>query len=330
MLNLQNRVTDLWQRANRKATRDWRGVRRASPSWTREANALPWLDRPDAREVLEARVERGEFTAQEGQLLRKWLVDGYVVLDECYPADEIESMIATLDQLWEADRPINGLTLLDLREEEGQVPRNISHADLLRLDPVKRLHMRDVSNWRIHGFQRQNMHALNIYRNRKVREMVSTILGRPAEPIASINFMFGSQQALHQDMAVFHIYPHNYLVGAWLACQDIDPASGPLVFYAGSHREPLYAGFEGYPQVNLRTADAQLTAAYQDYAARVAQTYERKTFLGKKGQVLLWHGMLIHGGEPIQTRGIPRKSMVVHYSVPGANKTDEITGPVNW
>ena len=75
--------------------------------------------------------------------------------------------------------------------------------------------------------------------------------------------MTGSEQALHQDMAVFHIYPHDYLIGAWIACEDIVRESGPLVFYPGSHRTPLFPGFTDYPQTNLRTAGPDLARRYQ-------------------------------------------------------------------
>ena len=142
--------------------------------------------------------------------------------------------------------------------------------------------------------------------------------------------MTGSEQALHQDMAVFHIYPHNYLMGAWIACEDIAPESGPLVFYPGSHRAPFFPGFTDYPQTNLRTADDPMTRAYQDYVDGIARRFERREFWARKGQVLFWHGMLIHGGAAVARRGVSRKSMLLHYSVRGADVAREVQGPFNW
>ena len=123
------------------------------------------------------------------------------------------------------------------------------------LSPADRHRLRDASDWRIHGFHYVNSAAKRLYWDRGLAGIASRIFGRRARPIAAINFMSGSEQELHQDMAVFHIFPHNYLIGAWIACEDIAPESGPLVIYPGSHRAPFFPGFTDYPQTNLRTTD---------------------------------------------------------------------------
>jgi len=38
-----------------------------------------------------------------------------------------------------------------------------------------------------------------------------------------------------------------------------------------------------------------------------------KKFLPKKGDFLIWHANLLHGGAPITKQGKTRKSMVCHY-----------------
>jgi hypothetical protein len=72
------------------------------------------------------------------------------------------------------------------------------------------------------------------------------------DPSACIAFARGSAQALHQDAAVFHIQPKGFLFGCWIACEDIQADSGPLVYCPGSHRAPWFADFNNYPQTNLR------------------------------------------------------------------------------
>src|SRR5262249_2393802 len=151
----------------------------------------------------------------------------------------------------------------DLRDDVAAPPRAVAHRDLLALPAERRHRMRAASDWRIHGFHYVNAAARRIFDGRRLRGLVSRLLGRRARPFAAINVMAGSQQHLHQDMAVFHIYPHDYLVGAWIACEDIDPASGPLVLHAGSHASGMFPGFHDYPQTNLRTADPATAAAYQ-------------------------------------------------------------------
>ena len=300
-----------------------RGVRRAvfgdQPTWRRKPNAVPWFDRPDA-------LARGNGD----DVLARWVRDGYVVVDGLVAERDVDEMVGVLDGLWDASTPIPDLQLLGLRDTADGPQRSMSHHDLLALSPADRHRLRDASDWRIHGFHYVNAAAKRVYWDRGLAGTASRIFGRRARPIAAINFMSGSEQELHQDMAVFHIFPHSYLIGAWIACEDIAAESGPLVIYPGSHRAPFFPGFTDYPQTNLRTADPETARAYQAYVDDIARGFPRHEFLAKKGQVLFWHGMLIHGGAPVTRRGTSRKSLVLHYSVRGADRGGEVTGPFNW
>ncbi len=73
-----------------------------------------------------------------------------------------------------------------------------------------------------------------------------------------------------------------------------------------------------------------LAAAYEAYVDDVASRYPREEFIARKGQVLFWHGMLVHGGAPVLRPGSTRKSMVLHYTVRGADRAKEVRGPVRW
>jgi Phytanoyl-CoA dioxygenase (PhyH) len=302
-----------------------RAIGRSEPSWTREPNVLPWFDRPDALAQLD-----GVVGDPEAPLLRRWIEEGWVAVDDLVDLADVDEMVATLDGLWDAPAPIPHLELLDLRETPDAPPRNVTHAELLTVAPARRARMREASDWRIHGFHYVNPAARRLFGSPRLSALVSRLFGRRARPFAAINFMKGSRQHLHQDMGVFHIYPWNYLIGAWIACEDIAADSGPLVVYPGSHRAAFFAGFTDYPQTNLRTADDAQAEAYEAYVEEVARRFPRHEFVARKGQVLLWHGMLIHGGAPVVRPGASRKSMVIHYTVRGADRAKEVRGPVRW
>jgi phytanoyl-CoA hydroxylase len=307
-----------------------RGVRSllfgGTPTWRRRPNLRPWFDAPDA----EARIAQHATTPEETGLFTQWIRDGWFVVRDVVDPGDVDTMVETLDGLWTASSAIPGLELLDLRETPDAAPRALPHAALLALPATDRTRMRAASDWRIHGFHYLNDAARRIFQSARLRTLVSHLLGRTARPFAAINFMAGSQQHLHQDMAVFHIFPHDYLVGAWIACEDIRPESGPLVLYAGSHRAGMFPGFPDYPQTNLRTADAATSAAYERWVEELASRHPRHEFLAKKGEVLVWHGMLVHGGAPVRARGTSRKSFVLHYTVRGADRGREVRGPFNW
>jgi phytanoyl-CoA hydroxylase len=296
------------------------------PSWHLRPNVRPWFDGEDAL----AQVADHAADATERELFTQWVRDGYFVARGLVPPADIDAMVATLDGLWDAPAPIASLELLDLRETPDGPPRTMRHAELLALPPERRARIRAASDWRIHGFHYVNAAAHGVFHNAALRGLVSRLFGRPARPFAAINFMAGSQQHLHQDMAVFHIYPHDWLVGAWIACEDISADSGPLVVHAGSHRSGMFAGFADYPQTNLRTADGATTEAYNRWVGELAAAHHRHEFLARKGDILVWHGMLLHGGAPVRVRGTSRRSMALHYTVRGADRGREVRGPFNW
>ena len=235
-----------------------------------------------------------------------------------------------LDALWYAEKPIPGALFhnLGLTIKDN---RTYTHAEILQLDVKIREKMRDHSRWRIHGVQQFSAAAQQIFNHPQLQEISSLIFGKPAHPHFSISFRRGSEQALHEDMSVFHILPLNHLLGVWIATEDISPDSGPLVYYPGSHKAKLYEAFDNYPQTNLRTMVPQRMQDYYDYVEqRVKDRYPRKLFIAKKGQVLFWHGMLVHGGSMAKNPNLTRKSLVLHFVAEGANRDAEVHGPFNW
>lgn len=301
-----------------------------TPSWRTELNELPWFDRPDALEVLQRKFDSAQITEEQYLHLKKWVVDGYCILDNIVDTSDIDNMISTLDQLWTANKAIPNLTLLGVRREKDAELENLSHEEILKIKPEIRKKMPSLSNWRIHEFWAQNEYAKNLFQNKKIHAFCDLIFGKSSYARSTINFMYGSSQEIHQDMAVFHIYPHNYLIGVWIACEDIHPDSGPLVYYPGSHKIPFFSGFSDYPQTQLRTLPQDQCDKYYAYLHEEMKKFERKEFIAKKGQVFIWHGGLVHGGSAIKNSNLTRKSFVVHYLAHGVDRTPEIKGPFNW
>lgn len=284
---------------------------------------MHWLDAPEARTSLAHR----ELPTTERAWLEQWIDEGWFVADGLLDDPVIRRLNDDADAAWTASRPRDGLMVLGAGDDDRP---DLSHGELVALEPEERSHRFRQRNWRIHGFQKHSAAADRVFRSRALERVASLILARPARPIASINFSRGSQQPLHQDMAVFHIHPRNRLVGAWIALEDVQPESGPFVYHPGSHRTPMFPEFVDYPQTNLRTADPDRMARYNEWVAEQANPYPEALFYGQKGQVLFWHGMLIHGGSAIANPASTRRSMVVHYSTWSADRSGQVRGPFNW
>lgn len=291
----------------------------------------PWFEQPDAEEVIKRLQASGEIDQTDADRLGQWLHDGCFVVKNAVPIPDIDKIGALIDGLASAKRPVMGLKLLAIRIPEHPAPVDISHRDFLRRYALAdRRRMLAESAWRIHGLHRRDSSVRRVFRNRELLRLARLIFQHRAIPASSITFARGSTQGLHQDMAVFHVHPRNFLAGCWIACEDIAPDSGPLVYCPGSHRSEWFPEFDNYPQTNLRTATAATTQRYYNWVSKESERFERKRFLAQKGDVLFWHPMLFHGGDPIQRADSTRRSLVIHYKVAGTNRSWAVSGPFNW
>jgi ectoine hydroxylase-related dioxygenase (phytanoyl-CoA dioxygenase family) len=297
--------------------------------WDPASAPTPWFEQRGA--LGRAReVARRHGLGDEGEAwLRHWAEKGYFIVPRAVDTAGMAKYADDFDRIWWMDRSIAGLTLSDVTIA-GEYHVHISHEKLLQYSVEERKEAYRVSNWRVGEFYQSSEAARAIYRDVCLAKVCGAILDTPAVPHFSLSFSKGSQQLLHQDTCVFHVWPRNALVGVWIAAEDISSASGPLEFYPGSHREPLFPAFTNYPQTQRRTAPQPLAAEYDDYVKRIAAKYPKEVFLAKAGDALFWHGMLIHGGAPVTDPATTRKSMVIHYMPEGANRGHEVVGPFNW
>jgi Phytanoyl-CoA dioxygenase (PhyH) len=296
--------------------------------WKIDADDVPWLDRPDAKHRLK---ERTGLSDSDRAALGRWIDDGAVLLEQAVPSQDIDLMQEELEErLWHAREARASWIIYSLKRTSDAAPSNYTHQEILSWPEAERIAARDRSNWRIHELFKISEAARRICANQQISRFVDLVLDQPSEVRYSINFLNGSQQALHQDVAVFAIVPLGRMVGIWIACEDIDPRSGPLVYYAGSHRLGLWEGFDNYPQTMLKTASKATTEAYNAYIQRKAVEFERRELVIRKGDVLVWHSDLIHGGAPVIDPACSRKSFVLHCFAEGCDRLAEIEPPFNW
>lgn len=296
--------------------------------WSAEPCDPVWSDLEGAAERIAEIAARHGIDGGEA-MLQKWLTDGYLVVDDVFPAADIDRFAEAVDDAWTAAEPFPDLRISDVTVR-GTTHVHLAHADLLDLGEEERREAKQVSNWRIGEFHLVHPAARAVFDNPEVARICSMLLDRPSGATFSLTFSKGSQQQLHQDSCVFHTWPYNALVGVWVALEDISVDAGPLVYYPGSHAEGLYEGFGNYPQTQRRTSGPELSQAYDDHVATVAEGYERREFLARKGQALFWHASLIHGGSKHVLPGTTRKSFVIHCLPHGGNVGHRIAPPFNW
>jgi ectoine hydroxylase-related dioxygenase (phytanoyl-CoA dioxygenase family) len=135
---------------------------------------------------------------------------------------------------------------------------------------------------------------------------------RPALAFQSLGFYYGSQQHLHQDSAFVRVSSPLEFVASWIALEDIQPGSGELEYYPGSHLLPPY--LFANKQIWVEYDDPELKRFHDNLhksASEAGLSIQR--FLAKKGDVLIWAPGLMHGGSPVADENLTRKSLVTHY-----------------
>jgi phytanoyl-CoA hydroxylase len=298
-------------------------------AWPQDTALLPWYDQPDWADRLERMRQERQLSAGDEALLRKWCQDGYVIVPGLVAVELIDAFVNEIDDIWERNDPIDGLAVSDVNLDSGYRV-HVPHSELVTLDLAQRRRIKEISNWRVGQYHLYSKSARKIFDHAGIGRIASTIFARPGESRYSLMFAKGTEQGLHQDTCVFHIFPRNFMMGIWIAGEDITAGSGPLEYYPGSQRTPLFPEFSNYPQTNRRTSDPAQSKRYDDYVVELAKSYQKHLLLIRKGDVMFWHPMLIHGGSPRLDRLATRKSVVLHNIAEGADMGARIKGPVNW
>jgi len=146
-------------------------------------------------------------------------------------------------------------------------------------------------------------------------ELLSSLLHGNAVLFQSINFLRGSEQATHSDSIHMTTFPLGGLLGVWVALEDINDNNGPLHYYPGSHKLPYYLNADYNNEGNNFMIGNKSYAEYEKMIAqKIAELgLKKEIFKAKKGDVLIWHANLFHGGEQHLDKNLTRKSIVLHY-----------------
>src|SRR5262249_34695074 len=132
--------------------------------------------------------------------------------------------------------------------------------------------------------------------------------------LQSLNYVYGSEQPAHMDFPFVVSGIPSHLAAAWFALEDVHPDAGPLFYYSGSHRCKKFNWGNGIiydPAASTRT-----TREFSNWleVRSLAGGYKKETLLIRKGDALIWHGSLVHGGSPINDMHRTRRSYICHYS----------------
>lgn len=144
--------------------------------------------------------------------------------------------------------------------------------------------------------------------NKRIMNILNYLYNKKPIPFQTLNFYVGTEQKLHSDQIHFCSNPINFMCGVWIALENISMDSGPLIYYPGSHKLPFYT------MQNLKLEPGN----YSEYENKI-QKKIKKTGINpdygiiNKGDIIIWHANLIHGGSKRNDINLTRKSIVIHY-----------------
>ncbi len=263
---------------------------------------VPWLDRPDADQRIDKKLARGDLSEEQAEQCRFYSKNGYLILERFHHPD-------FLDNTWKAvERAVHSgglpVTLEAMTEGDYEERFQDLHS---RVPEVK-----------------------EVLCHQPTLDVLKLLLGREIRPFQTLLFFKGSEQQDHSDSVHMTTYPEGYLAATWTAMEDVSPESGPLVYYPGSHKLPYYLSKDVgiSPRESLLNHAAAYSQRYEPFIQELIKEEGLKgvVFTPKKGDMLIWHANLLHGGTQRKARGLSRKSVVCHYFARGAVSYHDLSG----
>ncbi|MFI5385859.1 MAG: phytanoyl-CoA dioxygenase family protein [Fimbriimonadales bacterium] len=215
-----------------------------------------------------------------GSRKEQWERDGYVLVEGLFSREEVERYRDHFMEWNDSDRKED----FDKVDPTGQDP-------LARFPRIIHPHRKDPL-------------SLDFMLDSRLRDIMTGFLGE--EPLAAQTMFYfkppmARGQALHQDQMYLQARPGT-CIAAWLAVDDCDEENGCMEIVPGSQDLPL-----------LCHIDADTSRSFSSKTVPVPEGYKAIPAIMKAGDVLFFHGNLIHGSGPNTSQTRFRRALIGHY-----------------
>ncbi|MBK8103795.1 MAG: phytanoyl-CoA dioxygenase family protein [Cellvibrionales bacterium] len=254
-----------------------------------------WIDREDALSTIEKLESTQNCTAEEASWLRDFYRDGYIVWRKVISEEAVAALRDELQQLYQQpDRYI-----MRLQKQILAFPTE------------------SILPWRsrLLDFYVPSLLARQMVLVPQITRFLQLIYQEPAMVFQSLLFTWGSEQSMHKDTAFVVIDPPCTLTASWIALEKIEKGQGELMYFPGSHRDPMFLFGE---ERLFWQAAKDGKGMHQRYTEFLGQQAKAKgvaiqRFAAEPGDILLWHPNLTHGGCRVTEPEKTRLSLVSHY-----------------
>jgi len=252
-----------------------------------------WVD-DGAAESIALRINLPVGSEREN--FKQFVSDGYTILESAVPIEQIDSYL-------------NAISNLDPMSDEVHVTYGVGQVTTLKERSISSDNTRVVDSYM---FCKE---AIDVLFAPAIKSFLETIFQQKACVFQSLHFNVGSEQAVHQDTAYVVVEQPGNFAAAWIALEDIKPGSGELVYYPGSHRLPHYEYSNNSLHWNRERDGDKLHDQHLKWIHDEARKQKMSLlhFRPKKGDVLIWHSSLAHGGGVRSDRTLSRQALVGHF-----------------
>ena len=290
----EGRITSSKQIPNGITAADWHGT-------------INWIDKEDAdvEAYVSGLAEQPDYDL--ASKLQEWKTSGVVIFRNVADPDLIDKIVKDLDHTLDNNHRY------DIRVDGNTIkPEPLLH-QVTRTEIEER-------NLKLVDFHEYSYNAALLAMQPTVVSFLRHIFQETPSLLQSLTFKRGSEQDLHQDFPyVYRQMEIAKMAACWFPLEDIVEASGPLEYYLGSHKTREFGFFDWghgfinqYDRYHSQDKSLEYTRFLNDRIRDLG--LKRRKFLASKGDVLLWHAALVHGGTRIQARERTRKSFVCHYT----------------
>ena len=256
---------------------------------------IPWIESPFFYQLLESDKN---LTQEQKEMCIKYHENGYLIID-------LELNDAVIN-------PIVEDMYSALADEATKY-----HADHFTYTESKRV----FEHWR------KSKNIANLTMNRKILETLTFLYDKEPFPFSTINFIKGSNQPLHSDIIHFHTVPSLWMVGVWIAFEDVDETNGSLKIVPGSHKWNTYEYHNlklPHPD-DIPNGEAVNYEKYENFIIDLVEAKKANPYIVKlkKGQALIWASNMLHGGcniPGVTDLNKTRLTQANHYFFSGCDK----------
>ncbi len=254
---------------------------------------------------------------------RRYRRDGFVVIPGLVSAEDIQELEAHIEDLKHGRLPQQRPDA----PEADRLPKPAEHlSPLEKAQAVARIHM---LHRQVPLHERYMLHP-------RVLDVLETLIGPDVLALQTMLFLKppGSPgQGWHQD--TFYIPTHpDTLIGAWIAIDDCDEYNGAMWMAIGSQVEPVYppVAEHWYGDRQIRDIPEVRSVSDTDDAKNqlspIANRYQQVLVPAKAGDVVFFHGHVLHRSKQNVTTDRFRRSFVSHYcNARSFTQWGAITGP---